>query len=73
MFWSLRFVLMDDDTIALREVYFDNNGNPLGHSEPYLAGDEGNTMWPTILSEWVVQAAKLPVLMAGDIGLSRQP
>ena len=65
MYWTLRFVRMETRMIELREVYFDDNDETMGHSEPYLMGESDT--WPITLAGWVMQAAALPVLDEGDL------
>ena len=65
MTWNLRAVKMFDEFeqekyIEIREVYYDDDGEPMGHCEAAMCGESLDDLQTYV--EWALEALKKPVL-----------
>lgn len=70
MSWNLRFVVFTDEPdpyMELREVYYDENGLPIGHCAATVGGDNMENI--TQYLDWALEATINPVLYPEDFDL----
>ena len=65
MTWNLRLVRMFDEFeqekyIEIREVYYDEEGEPYGHCEAAMCGENVEDLKTYV--EWSLEAFKKPIL-----------
>ena len=67
MTWNLRFVMIaadPDPYMELREVFYDENGLPMGHARASVGGESMEDI--TQYLDWALEATIRPVLRDED-------
>ncbi len=72
MTWNLLFVMIafdPDPYMELREVFYDENGLPMGHARASVSGESMEDITPDL--DWALEATIRPVLRDQDFNYEK--